>query len=411
MNSPHPYEAETTSPVPPPASASRARRLGEVAALFLRFGATAFGGPAAHVALLEDEVVRRRRWVTHEEFLDLLGAVNLIPGPNSTEMAIHLGYRRAGWPGLIVGGVAFILPAMLLVTAIAWLYVRLGSLPQLEGLLYGVKPVVIAVVLQALWGLGRKALKTPLLSVVALGAAVAGFLGVDVLLAILAAGVVTGTGRAATQSGGPRVRPVVVLLLVAAIILGFAYLAARPTAAEGTAPGVGPLFVYFLKVGAVLYGTGYVLLAYLQTDLVTNLQWVSAAQLLDATAVGQVTPGPLFTTATFIGFLVARWPGALMATIGIFLPSFVFVALSGPLLPRLRKSPVAAAFLDGVNAASLALMAVVTWELGRAAIISPLTVAVALVSAVLLVRYRINSAWLLLGGAVLGLAAQALAGP
>jgi len=382
--------------------------LGELAILFLRLGTTAFGGPAAHVAIMEDEVVRRRRWLTHEEFLDLLGAVNLIPGPNSTEMAIHIGYIRGGWLGLIVAGTCFIFPAMVIVTAVAWAYVQFGRLPQFEGVLYGVKPVVIAVVLQALWGLGRKAIKSALLAVVAVLVAVAGFFDVDVLLAILLAGVVVGIGRGWAEERR-RLSPILVMLVVAGLIFAFSYFAAHSGTSAETEIGLRPLFLYFLKVGSVLYGSGYVLLAYLQSDLVNHWRWLTSSQLLDATAVGQVTPGPVFTTATFIGYIVAGVPGALVATAGIFLPSFVFVAVSGPLIPRLRKSPVAGAFLDGVNAASLALMAVVTWQLGRAAIFDPTTALLAVVSAILLVRYRVNSAWLLLGGAAIGLILQSSA--
>jgi chromate transporter len=377
----------------------------ELAILFLRLGTTAFGGPAAHVAIMEDEVVRRRQWLTHEEFLDLLGAVNLIPGPNSTEMAIHIGYVRGGWTGLIVAGTCFIFPAMLMVTAIAWAYVQFGRLPQFEGLLYGVKPVVIAIVLQALWGLGRKSLKTALLAVVAAVVAVAGFLGVDVLLAILLAGVVVGIGTEWTEERR-RFGSILVMLAVAGAIFAFSYFAARSGSSAESDIGLRSLFLYFLKVGSVLYGSGYVLLAYLQADLVNHWRWLTSSQLLDATAVGQVTPGPVFTTATFIGYVVAGLPGALIATAGIFLPSFIFVAASGPLIPRLRKSPVAGAFLDGVNAASLALMAVVTWQLGHAAIFDATTALLAVVSAILLVRYRVNSAWLLLGGAAIGLVLQ-----
>jgi len=285
--------------------------IGQVALLFLKLGTIAFGGPAAHIAMMEDEVVRRRRWLSTEEFLDLLGATNLIPGPNSTEMAIHVGHRQAGWKGLLVAGCCFIMPAALIVTAFAWAYTRYRSVPEVTGVLYGVKPVIIAVVLQALWALGRTAL--------------------------------------------------------------------------------------------VLYGSGYVLLAFLRADLVERWHWLSEAQLLDAIAVGQVTPGPVFTTATFIGYLLGGPVGAFAATVGIFLPAFFFVGVSGPLIPRIRRSPTASAFLDGVNAASLALMAVVTYRLGRAAVVGPATVALALVSTALLLRFRINSAWLVLGGAGAGL--------
>jgi chromate transporter len=390
--------------------AGRRGRLAEVALLFLRLGITAFGGPAAHIAIMEDEVVRRRRWITEERFLDLLGAVNLIPGPNSTEMAIYLGYLRAGWAGLLLGGVCFILPAMLMVMALAGAYLRFGSLPQFVALLYGVKPVVIAVVLQALWGLGRKAIKTPLLATVAVLVAVAGLAGADVLAAILLAGVAVGLKQGASSPRPRQLKPIVLMLAVAAAIYAASAAAARLGNPAGPQAGLQAIFLYFLKVGSVLYGSGYVLLAYLQADLVRHWHWLTSAQLLDATAVGQITPGPVFTTATFIGYVLGRVPGALVATAGIFLPSFLFVAVSGPLVPRLRKSPLAGAFLDGVNAASMALMAVVTWQLGRSAIVDLPTTVLVVTSAVFLVRFRVNSAWLILAGAASGLVLHAAAG-
>ena len=344
----------------------------ELALLFLRLGATAFGGPAAHIAMMEEEVVRRRNWLSREEFLDLLGATNLIPGPNSTELAIHIGYRRAGWRGLLVAGACFILPAALIVFGIAWLYVRYAKLPQAEALLYGIKPVIIAIVVDALWRLARTAMRTPLLALAAVAAATAAFLGVHELLVLFTTGL---------------------LLLV---------LRLRPPRA--TTLSVLPLFLFFLKVGSVLFGSGYVLIAFLRNDLVQRWGWLSEAQLLDAVAVGQITPGPVFTTATFIGYVVAGTPGAIAATVGIFLPAFFFVAVSSPLIPRLRRSTVMAAFLDGLNAASVALMAVVTWQLGRAALVDVPTVLLAVVSAIVLWRFRVNSAWLVLGGAAAGLA-------
>jgi chromate transporter len=357
---------------------------------------------------MEDEVVRRRRWITQEKFLDLLGAVNLIPGPNSTEMAIYIGYLRAGWAGLVIAGVCFIVPAMLMVMGIAWAYVRYGGLPQFEALLYGVKPVVIAVVLQALWGLGHKAFKTKVLAVVGLMAvAAAGCFAVDTLAVILGGGLVAGLVRGCTQEQENRSKPILVMLVIAGGILVFSYFAARLGNTAEVRVGLPPLFLYFLKIGSVLYGSGYVLLAFLQADLVARWHWLTSAQLLDATAVGQVTPGPVFTTATFIGYVLGGVPGALLATVGIFLPSFVFIAISGPLIPRLRKSPIAGAFLDGVNVASLAVMAVVTWQLGRAAIFDVPTVLLMIAAAILLMRFRINSAWLVLGGAAIGVAMQA----
>lgn len=363
-----------------------------LAGLFLKLGTVAFGGPAAHIAMMEEEVVRRRRWLTRDAFLDYLGATNLIPGPNSTELAIHIGHARAGWPGLLVAGTCFILPAALIVTAIAWAYVRLGTLPAAAGVLYGVKPVVIAVIVQALWGLGRTALKTRALVMLGAVATVAAALGVHELVILALAG--------AVMAGGARLRDRPAMSSTAA----FTMTGIASGSAGATPFGLWPLFAVFLKIGAVLFGSGYVLLAFLRADLVQRLGWLTERQLLDAVAVGQITPGPVFSTATFIGFVLGGTPGAAVATVGIFLPAFVFVALSGPLVPRLRRSSTAGAVLDGVNVASLALMAVVTWELARAALVDPLTIAIALVSWVLLTRYRVNSAWLVLGGGLAGVA-------
>ncbi|OGL00496.1 MAG: chromate transporter [Candidatus Rokubacteria bacterium RIFCSPHIGHO2_12_FULL_73_22] len=375
------------------------RPLGEVASLFLKLGTIGFGGPAAHIALMRDEVVRRRRWVSEERFLDLLGMTNLIPGPNSTEMAIHLGYGRAGWPGLLVGGACFIVPATLIVLGCAWLYVRWGAAPQATWLLYGVKPVIIAVVVQAVWSLLRTAVKGPLLAAIGAGVVALSLAGGNEVALLLGGGVVVALLRAGRRLAGA--------LVVAA---GAAAPGALAHAGGGASSGaLGTLFLVFLKIGAVLYGSGYVLLAFLRGDFVERLGWLTDRQLLDAVAVGQFTPGPVFTTATFIGYVLGGVPGALLATLAIFLPSFVFVALSHPLLPRVRGSAWAGAFLDGVNVAALGLMAVVTWELGRAAIVDPLTAGLALGAAILLVRFRVNSAWLVLAGAAAGGAAALLA--
>ena len=374
----------------------RRTTLTELAALFLRLGATSFGGPAAHIAMMEDEVVRRRGWLTRADFLDLLGATNLIPGPNSTELAIHIGHRRAGWPGLLVAGACFIVPAMLIVLALAWAYVRFGRLPEAAGLLYGVKPVVIAIVLQALLGLARAAVKSPTLGVAGAAAVAATAAGVHELVVLGAVGMAIALlGWAGERTSPGRSAPCVGPLA--------APIAAAGAGVGAAAFGLGPLFLFFLKVGSVLFCSGYVLLAFLRADLVTRWGWLTEGQLIDAVAVGQVTPGPLFTTATFIGYVLGGLRGGLVATLGIFLPAFVFVAASGPLVPRLRRSPVAGAFLDGVNVASLALMAVVTWQLGRSALVDLPTVTLALVSGVLLLRYRINSAWLVLAGAAVGI--------
>ncbi len=368
----------------------------EVARLFLKLGFTAFGGPAAHIAIMHDEVVKRRKWLNDQEFLDLLGATNLIPGPNSTEMAIHLGYLRAGWRGLIVGGICFILPAMLLVTALAWLYVELRSLPQVEWLLYGIKPVVIAIIAQALWNLGRKAVKNTIVAVVGLAVIVLYFFQINELFLLFAGGLfvmlAANIQRLKTQGIG-------VLFLPGAA--GFSALALTGLAAVPFSLPV--LFLTFLKIGSILYGSGYVLLAFLRADLVVNFGWLTEAQLIDAVAIGQITPGPVFTTATFIGFVLGGFPGALLATLGIFLPSFIFVAISNPLIPRIRNSPWVSGLLDGVNVASFGLMAAVTWQLGQASLVDPLTILIALASLGLLVRFNINTTWLIVGGAVMGL--------
>lgn len=386
--------------LPPDPGLAAHTSLKELGLLFLRLGATAFGGPAAHVAILEEEVVRRRQWLTEQQFLDLLGAVNLIPGPNSTEMAIHIGWTRRRWAGLLVAGVSFILPAALITGVLAWAYVRFGTKPEAASVLYGVKPAVLAIVLQALVRLTPKAARSWQLRALGLGAIVASVLGVHELIVLFGAGLVMLALRG--FKGTPRGR-------------SFALAPLLPSAAAGalvqgvTLPGI---FWVFCKTGAVLFGSGYVLLAFLRGDLVERLHWMTEAQLLDAIAVGQVTPGPVFTSATFIGYLLAGPSGAVVATVGIFLPAFVFVALSGPIVPRLRASPTAGAFLDGVTVSSLALMAVVTAELGRAAIVDVPTALLGVLSAVLLLRFRPNATWLVLGGAAAGgiLAALGLMG-
>jgi chromate transporter len=329
----------------------------EVVSLFLRLGLTAFGGPAAHIAMMEDEAVRRRNWLSREHFLDLLGAASLIPGPSSTEMAIMLGYRRNGWRGLVVGGVCFILPAALIVCAIAWAYVQLGKLPQVVGVLNGVKPIIIAILLQALYRLGKTAIKSRLLGAIALATATANWAGVSPLTVLAVSGIVAATPAIVSKAIGGD-----------ALAAGFAATASGMKASVAAAPfKLTTLFLTFFKIGAVLFGSGYVLLAFLRGDFVHHLHWMTEGQLLDAVAVGQVTPGPVFTTATFIGYVLGGWKGAAAATVAIFLPSFFFVALSGPLVPHIRRSEVAGGFLDGVIAGSLALMAVVTLDLGRAA--------------------------------------------
>lgn len=377
-------------------STSKKASLKELALLFLKLGAIAFGGPAAHIAMMEDEVVRRKSWLEQEKFLDLLGMTNLIPGPNSTEMAIHIGYVQAGFVGLLVAGICFILPAALIVGAIAWAYVSFGTLPIATGLLYGVKPVVIAVVLQALFRLARTAVKTKFLAAIGLLVAVLSFLGANELAVLFGAGAIVAIHKSLMNQ-----RPPTAFLAATPIVLA----QVAVTTATAVNFSLWSLFLFFLKVGAVLFGSGYVLLAFLRADLVERWRWLGDAQLLDAIAIGQITPGPVFTTATFIGYILAGPLGAVISTVGIFLPAFVFVALSSPLVPFLRRSPIAGAFLDGLNVASLALMAVVTLQLGRAALIDWITVGLAIASSIMLIRFRLNSMWLVLGGAIIGLLA------
>jgi len=345
---------------------------------------------------MRDEVVKRRRWVTEQQFLDLLGASNLIPGPTSTELAIYLGYARAGWRGLVLAGTLFILPAALISLAIAWAYVRYGSTPQATWLLYGIKPVIIAVVLQAVWALARTAVKGYLLAAVGALVLVLYAAGFNEIVLLLGGGLLV----MAARQGSHLRRPPRALALVP--IVGAPML----PAVAGAAVDPVSLFLVFLKIGAVLYGSGYVLLAFLRNDFVVRLGWLTDQQLIDAVAVGQLTPGPVFTTATFIGYVVAGTSGAALATVAIFLPSFVFVAAVYPIVPRLRGSPWMSAFLDGVNVAAIGLMLAVTWQLGRSAVVDWPSAGVALVATVLLLRWRINSAWLIAGGAAIGAAAH-----
>ncbi|HEY7058744.1 MAG TPA: chromate efflux transporter [Vicinamibacterales bacterium] len=379
--------------------ASSARPLRELAAVFLKLGVIGFGGPAAHIALMRGELVDRRRWLSGEQFLDLIGAANLIPGPNSTEVAIHVGRLRAGTPGLIVAGTAFILPAFCIVAAVGWAYQRVGRLPATAAVMHGITPVMIVIVLQALAGLSRTAVKSVWWAVVGAVALVAALTRVLDEVQILA---IVGTGAGAIVWLRIRkVRREARSLLAPLWMLGVAPAVQGATAATPVA--LWPLFLVFAKAGALLFGSGYVLLAFLRTDLVERLGWLTNAQLLDAIAVGQATPGPVFTTATFIGYNLAGMTGAVVATVGIFLPAFVFVAISAPFIAVMRRSPVAGAVLDGVNVASLALMGAVTFALARDALTSAGAVAIAAVAAVLLFRYRVNPTILILGGAIAGL--------
>lgn len=385
---------EPVGPAPAPG------RLGELVRLFGKLGLIAFGGPAAHIAMTHDEVVTRRRWMDDQHFVDLIGLTNLIPGPNSTEMTMHVGHHRAGWRGLIVAGTAFILPAALIVGALAWAYVEYGDTPSGEALLYGIKPVVIAIIVQALVKLGRTALTGVLQATVGLGVAVLYLFGVnEIALLVVGAALVFAVRAAERRWDGGAAGGVAVLFLPSVSAI----------AQDATAPiGLGRLFLAFLKVGALLYGSGYVLLAFLRNDLVEQLGVLTNTQLLDAIAIGQFTPGPVFTTATFIGYVLGGVPGAVVATIGIFLPAFVFVWALTKVLPRVREQEWTADLLDGVNAAALGLMVGVLVQLGGDAIVDPLTAVVALAAGAALWRFELNSAWLVVGGAVVGLAASAV---
>ena len=368
------------------------RPLRQLAGLFLRLGLTAFGGPAAHIAMMRDEVVERRCWLTDSEFLDLLGATNLIPGPNSTEMAIHLGYRHGRLPGLLLAGTCFILPATLIVGGMAWVYVRFGDMPQVGWVMYGVGPIIIAIVLQALWKLGTTAIKDPLTLALGILSTVLSLAGWNELGLLALGGIV--------MVGTKLKRPSLAVGILTTVCASTAALA--QTAAMAIPFTLTRLTFFFLKVGTILFGSGYVLLAFLRADLVERWNWLTDEQLIDVVTVGQVTPGPVFTTATFVGYLLDGWNGATLATVGIFLPGFLFVACSQPLIPRLRASPVTSAVLDGVVVASLGLMAAVTWNLGRSTLVDMPTVGLAAITTIALFTLRPNSTWLVLAGAAAG---------
>jgi len=438
--------------------------LWELARLFLKLGTTAFGGPAAHIAMLQQEVVERRGWIGEAEFLDHLGASNIIPGPTSTELVIHIGRKRGGWRGLLVAGACFILPAAVMVGILAWAYVKYGSLPAVSGLLYGVKPVVIAIILHALWKLGRTAIKGAWLAMVGLVTLFLSIVGASPLLVLLIGaflGVVVSLGPTEARPALPAfVGPLTAFRSASSAT---AFQAAKKLASTGFVSGHGfsraarglfmnrradfsplgnrsvkefasglskgpaswllstvavttaspellPIFLIFVKIGAIVFGSGYVLLVFLRADLVERHAWLTQQQLLDAVAVGQVTPGPVFTTATFLGYLLHGTPGAIVATIGIFLPAFLLVALSAPLIPKIRTSRIAGAALDGINVASLALMALVTWQLARSALVDWITITLAVLSAAVLFRFpRLNSAWLIAAAGLIGAVRYAIA--
>ncbi|WP_019501378.1 chromate transporter [Pseudanabaena sp. PCC 6802] len=387
---------------------AKRERLLELASVFGKLGIIAFGGPAAHIAMMDDEVVKRRQWMDREKLLDLLGITSLIPGPNSTELAIHIGLERAGWQGLLVAGICFILPAMLMVWALAIIYAQYRSLPEVGWLLYGVKPAIAAIVLQALWKLGRSAIKNIQTLCAGLVVAIFSFWGSNEILLLLIASLAVmliSRWRVVKSTGHNS-------LLFLPISANFASsVATIATSASIATSAIAPptwiaVFFFFLKIGLVLYGSGYVLLAFLQQELVERSHWLTAQQLLDAIAIGQITPGPVFTTATFVGYLLAGHLGAIAGTIGIFLPAFVLVALVKPWATKLRRSPWASGFLDGANVASLGLMAVVTWQLGRAALVDGMTVGIVIASCIALFRFQVNSVWLVVGGGLIGLLSQ-----
>jgi chromate transporter len=367
--------------------------LADLALLFLKLGTIGFGGPAAHIALMRQEVVDRRGWLSEQHFIDLVGATNIIPGPNSTELAIHIGRERAGWKGLLVAGSAFIAPAMVIVLALAWLYVEFGTSPAAENLLYGIAPVVIAIIVDALWKLAKVAAKNPALAVLGVVVFALFLSGVNELLLLGACAVVVSVVANRHRIAGAGTP----LLVIAPFALRWSAAASRSD------EDLSRLFFLFLKFGSVVFGSGYVLLAFIRADLVTRLGWLTNEELVDAVAIGQFTPGPVFTTATFIGYLVAGFTGALLATIGIFLPSFLLVAVLNPLIPKIRRSPWLGAALDGLNVASVALMAGVTVQLGRVAVVDPLTIGLVAGSLGVMWRWKPNPAWLILVGAALGL--------
>lgn len=387
---------------------NNAARLKELAQLFLKLGTISFGGPASHIAMMEDEVVQRRQWLTREQFLDLVGATNLIPGPNSTEMAIHVGYLYAGWLGLFVAGVCFILPAALITAGLAWLYVTYGSVPQLAPLLAGIQPVAIAIIFNALWRLGQKAIKTSKLLVIAMAVAIAVLaLHLSEIVALLAGGVLGMLWlQKDTKDGSlpPHFHTYLLMGTTCGTLLKAAVAGATAVSSAIAPVSLWELGWFSLKIGSVLFGGGYVLIAFLQGGLVQEYGWLTQQQLLDAIAIGQFTPGPVSSTLTFVGYVIAGFPGAVVATIGIFLPAFGFVALLNPMIPRLRSSRWMSQFLDAVNVSALALMAVVTLQLGAQTFLLPEfpylnfgQLAIALVAAVLAIRFKVNAVWLVLG--------------
>jgi len=383
-------------------SETSSQRLLEIAQVFFKLGVIGFGGPAAHIAMMEEEVVTRREWLTRSRFLDLIGATNLIPGPNSTEMAIHVGYLYGGFWGLILAGVCFLIPAVVITGIFAWIYVAFGDLPQIAPLFYGIKPAVLAVILGALWKLGKKAVKSYQLFLIGLGVAVLLLLGINEVIALLISGFV---GMLLLQKVLPKQTAEG---LIGTLSLGTILKAVAATTAK-TVPPLWKLGLFFLKVGSILFGSGYVLIAFIEGELVNQNGWLTQQQLLDAIAIGQFTPGPVLSTSTFIGYVIAGLPGAIVATVGIFFPSFVFVMILNPLIPKLRNSQWTSAFLDAVNVSAVGLMTVVTLQLAYTLFWQPFDYIAAIifaVGAIALFRFQVSPLWLVLGGAILGVIAK-----
>jgi len=364
--------------------------LKEIAQLFLKLGFIGFGGPAAHIAMMQREVVDQRKWLSEQHFLDLIGATNLIPGPNSTEMAIHIGYEKGGWKGLIIAGLCFIIPAVLITGIFAWLYKQYGQVPELQAFFYGIKPAIIAIILGAVYPLAKKSLKTTQLAILGSLVLMGAFLGVHEIYLLFGTGLAALLLHKLTTKNEPTLNSIVALPFLQ--LTGTTLLTATNT----------QLFWIFLKIGSILYGSGYVLFAFLDTELVaTGL--LSRQQLIDAIAVGQFTPGPVFSSVTFIGYQINGLSGAIVSTIGIFLPSFVLVGLLSSLVKKMRNSKTFAVFLDAVNVASVALIISICFVMGKDTITDWRTIAIALLSIFITFRYnKINSAFIVLGGALLG---------
>ena len=381
------------------------KNIRELIMLFLKLGATAFGGPAAHIAMMEEEVVNRRRWLTRQHFLDLVGVTNLIPGPNSTEMAIHIGYIRAKLPGLIAAGLSFILPAVIITGILAWIYVTVGTLPQATNFLFGIKPAVISVILVAVVRLGKTAAKNVRLTVIGIAVAAVSLMGMNEVVALLIGGII---GIVLYELIDRQKKSISGWLLPSFLQLPVLLTwseakAAASVSAAGIADiSLWKLGLFFLKIGSVLYGSGYVLVAFLEGELVRDYGWLTNQQLLDAIAIGQFTPGPVLSTATFVGYVLSGIPGATVATAAIFLPSFLFVLILNPIIPRLRASKVMSAFLDAVNVSAIGLMAAVVVSLAGRTLTDWRAIVIAIVAAIAGIRFKLNNVWLILGGAVTG---------